>query len=347
MSACPTCGIQLRDGAKFCAGCGRPTPSAAALAEIAAARSAAAGTPSPSVLTESTPTAAAPVPARESRNRLVVPAAILAVAIAVTGYLVFSHGRTTTSETTAKTVTSSDIKPTTTKPATTTTTALIAKSATAKPATTAAAAATSALTTAAPATTATTASGSGLSPAKATPVARALSPNAVAAIDGCVSPDATDASGNVVTYGAENAVDGRADTAWRCPGSPGGGGRYGLSVTFTRPVSLRRVAAIPGYAKFDNRYPTLDRFVQNNRVAIATWTCLDDAGKSSAVQERFDQSRASQPIDVTWERCTTVSLEITAVYPGVVQNLPDPPGTQEAKDETPVSELEFVGWESA
>lgn len=178
------------------------------------------------------------------------------------------------------------------------------------------------------------------------PAERALTPSAIVAMADCVSPDANDASNNPVVYWPANAIDGRAETAWRCPGSPSSGESIGLISTFERPMSLRQVGAIPGYAKSDSRYPTLDRFVQNNRVAQATWTCTSDTGQTATANQTFLDNRPLQLVAVTWDRCVEVRFTVTSVYPARAQDLPDPPGPQDAMDQTAVSELKFVGWES-
>jgi hypothetical protein len=183
-------------------------------------------------------------------------------------------------------------------------------------------------------------------PAASHPAERNLRPSAIVAIADCVSPDANDASNNPVVYWPENAIDGRPETAWRCPGSPGSFDSMGLVSAFDRPMSLRQVGAIPGYAKSDSRYPTLDRFVQNNRVAQVTWTCTSDTGQTYTTDQTFVDSRPMQLVAVIWDRCVNVRFGITSVYPARAQDLPDPPGLQDAMDETAVSELKFVGWES-
>jgi hypothetical protein len=125
MSACLTCGVELRDGAKFCAGCGRSVPSAAALLEIAATRETAPGASVPS-----RPPGPALVHPRDGRSRLIAPAVILALGLAGTGYLVWSRGQKNESTKTSRPPTGSSVaapeKFTTTAASPATTTAVAA-----------------------------------------------------------------------------------------------------------------------------------------------------------------------------------------------------------------------------
>ena len=155
---------------------------------------------------------------------------------------------------------------------------------------------------------------------------------------------AQDATGNAVTYEAARAYDGDAGTAWRCPESPGSGRRFGLELVFSSPTSVRSVGAIPGYSKIDARYSTLDRFVQNNRVTSAKWTCTTAAGETFSIKQAFQvTSRSLQRQVVKWEKCTRITFEVLDVVAGITQDVPGV-GPQVPRDATPISELEVQGW---
>ena len=161
-------------------------------------------------------------------------------------------------------------------------------------------------------------------PTPATAAAVRLQPASIAALDGCVGSSSTDAFGAVTTFVAANAYDGDPVTAWRCKGSPASGGAYGLVLTFDAPVEVRPIGAVPGYAKRDPRYAILDRFVQNNRVARAQWTCRTDAGRELSVAANYVDQPQMQTLAVQWSRGTTITFRATEARPGQAQDLPNP-----------------------
>ena len=84
--------------------------------------------------------------------------------------------------------------------------------------------------------------------------------------------------------------------------------------------------------------------MQNNRVTRAQWTCRTDAGPELSVAASYVDQPQMQTIVVQWSRCTTITFRATEARPGEAQDLPNPPGPQEAFDFTAVSELLVSGF---
>ena len=64
----------------------------------------------------------------------------------------------------------------------------------------------------------------------------------------CISSSRPDADGHYFTYGAEKAIDGHNDTAWRCDGDGVG---KSLTISFQDEVTLTSIGMIPGFTKTD------------------------------------------------------------------------------------------------
>ena len=149
----------------------------------------------------------------------------------------------------------------------------------------------------------------------------------------CIAPPSADAAGTTQTYEPAKAVDGRKDTAWRCPGDATG---RTLTIGFGGPVQLTSVGLIPGYDKID---PTdsADRFVQGRTVTRVRWT-FDDG---STVQATPNGERSM--------RTTPVAVRITTVRMTILETRPGTPVTNtagvilDAVDTTAVSEVAFSG----
>lgn len=127
----------------------------------------------------------------------------------------------------------------------------------------------------------------------------------------CTAPPGTDSAGRTVTYVPQNAIDGKADTAWRCPGAAVG---ERLVLRLARDTDVAEVGLIPGYAKTDPESGA-DRYAENNRVTRVRWTF----GDGVTVVQRLDpdpSSRAIQMVRVPRTTTDTVTLEILAVKPG-------------------------------
>ncbi|HEX2298903.1 MAG TPA: discoidin domain-containing protein, partial [Pseudonocardiaceae bacterium] len=109
--------------------------------------------------------------------------------------------------------------------------------------------------------------------------------------------------GTTVTYGPENAVDGAADTAWRCDGT-GAGER--LEVSFPEQRTLTSVGLLPGYAKTD-AYDGTDRYTQNRRISAVRYT-FDDG---SSVVQNFDTGTYRSLQTIALPNVSTSHLTIT------------------------------------
>lgn len=127
----------------------------------------------------------------------------------------------------------------------------------------------------------------------------------------CTERPAYDAAGHRVRYGARNTVDGRARTAWRCPGTA-----IGQTLHFRVPRH-RRIAAVgllPGYAKTDPR-SHVDRYAQDNRITRVRWTLPD--GRSYVQRLRpSKRDRTLRQLRVPPSRGGRVLLRILAVKRG-------------------------------
>jgi hypothetical protein len=148
----------------------------------------------------------------------------------------------------------------------------------------------------------------------------------------CVSQPSQDAAGNPTSYEPAQAVDGRADTAWRCDGDGVG---QTLEIRFRAPHDVSTVGLIPGLAKTDPSDGT-DRYAQDRRIAAVRYT-FDDG---SSVVQRFDTSpgnRSMQSMQVPRVRTAHVSLTILESVPG------SPVNGQPPVDKVAVSEVAFSG----
>jgi hypothetical protein len=101
------------------------------------------------------------------------------------------------------------------------------------------------------------------------PWRRAVHPVAVRRVRAnCRSEPSIDAGGRRVHYWADNVLDAKARTAWRCDGA----GR-GVTLRFTLPRQVRvaGVGLVPGYAKTDP-VNGADRYAQNRRIERVRWS---------------------------------------------------------------------------
>lgn len=158
----------------------------------------------------------------------------------------------------------------------------------------------------------------------AAPASQVLRPESVTA--SCQAPAGQDSVGATVTYEPERTLDGRGETAWRCPGSAVG---ERLTYDFGRPVTLVSVALVPGYDKIDDT-DGLDRFTENRTVTAVTWRFDDGATHRQDIgvpQRTLTVSSLATPV-----RTTRVVLEISGT------------GNNGARrDFTPISDVGFVG----
>lgn len=127
---------------------------------------------------------------------------------------------------------------------------------------------------------------------------------------GCTAPPGVDSAGNSVRYGADNAVDGVPDTAWRCPGSAHG---VTMVLDLGHPVRIGEVGLIPGYAKTDP-VSHLNRYSENNRITRVRWSI----GGTDVVQH-LDGSptmRGMHLLRIPPTTASSVRLQIQQVAPG-------------------------------
>lgn len=121
------------------------------------------------------------------------------------------------------------------------------------------------------------------------------------------APDATDASGDVVTYSVQNTVDGDPTTAWRTPGSG-----VGETITFEfaeGPVVITEVGLIPGYAKVDPVDGT-DRFFENRRIRAVEWA-FDGATTQGQAFSEDPTVQFTEIASVPTESITLTIMETT------------------------------------
>jgi hypothetical protein len=168
------------------------------------------------------------------------------------------------------------------------------------------------------------ASSSATATAGATPSAP-VRPTSVTAT--CQAPAGVDAAGATITYEPGLTLDGRADTAWRCPGSAVG---TRLVYEFAGPVTITSVALVPGYAKVDLSDGT-DRFAENRTVTAVSWTFTGGESHVQRITAPQPSLTASKLPDEV--RTTRVVLEITGT------------GNDAAvRDFTAISDVAFTGY---
>jgi hypothetical protein len=137
----------------------------------------------------------------------------------------------------------------------------------------------------------------------------AVSVDAIAA--DCTAPPSRDSAGRKVTYVPANATDGKADTAWRCPGTAVG---EQLTLRLGGETDVAEVGLVPGYAKTDPE-SGVDRYAENNRITRVRWTL----GDGESFVQRLDpnaSSRALQLLRVPRTVTDTITLEILRVARG-------------------------------
>jgi hypothetical protein len=159
-------------------------------------------------------------------------------------------------------------------------------------------------------------------PATTPPVPTALAPDAVTA--SATAKNGHDSQGNVVEYGAENTLDGVAETAWRVEGDGVG---ETLTFSWSQPIHLTAISLIPGYAKQD--VDGTDRFRQNRRVRVVR--VHFDSG-APPVELSFDDEPVPQRRALNAD-AASVTVEILATRKGS----PD-------RDYAAISEVGFEGY---
>lgn len=123
----------------------------------------------------------------------------------------------------------------------------------------------------------------------------------------CQSDPSRDASGARVGYEPEFAVDGNADSAWRCPGDGVG---ETLVIDLGGPVRVAELGVVPGYAKTDATDGT-DRYAENRRLTAIRWR-FDDG---TTIEQQLDpdpELRDLQAIRIPVTTSERVTLEIVS-----------------------------------
>jgi hypothetical protein len=123
----------------------------------------------------------------------------------------------------------------------------------------------------------------------------------------CQSEPSRDVSGVRVTYEPELAVDGKTDSAWRCPGDGMG---ETLVVDLGGPVRVAELGLVPGYAKTDATDGT-DRYAENRRITAVRWR-LDDG---STIDQQLDpdpELRDLQTMRIPVATSQRVAMEIVS-----------------------------------
>jgi len=163
-------------------------------------------------------------------------------------------------------------------------------------------------------------------PAKAEPVDLTREVEATAPK---TAPPSTDSSGNQVTYGAGQMLDGVPETCWRMPGDG-----TGSTLTFALPhkAEITELGLINGYAKTaQDASGPLDWYHGNRRILRVVWT-FDDG---TEISQDLADTTSMQTIEVDHVRTGTVTMTLAEV---------SPPGTgRAARDYTAISDVSVLG----
>ncbi|MBI2168031.1 MAG: protein kinase [Actinobacteria bacterium] len=138
------------------------------------------------------------------------------------------------------------------------------------------------------------------------------------------APPGIDSTGARVTYGAELAIDGLTDTAWRTEGDGVG---ETLVIGFDGFVHVTSVGLLPGYDKVDENDGT-DRFLQNRRVVTVRYHF--DGRDPVTAQFRDERTIQFTEIDAVTQGLTIEIMETTEVF---------------ERDFTAISEIQILGTE--
>ncbi|MCL2614580.1 MAG: hypothetical protein FWD95_15310 [Nocardioidaceae bacterium] len=139
------------------------------------------------------------------------------------------------------------------------------------------------------------------------------------------APAGVDLSGHRVTFGSGNLLDGDPTTAWRVAGDASG---RSITITFDKPVTIRSVGLINGYAK---KYPGYDGYRLNRRVTAVRWVLED----GTTLDQTLTDDRTMQSIRVRARPTRSLKLEIESVTP--------PGRGKDGKDYTAISEIGLKG----
>jgi hypothetical protein len=141
-----------------------------------------------------------------------------------------------------------------------------------------------------------------------TPWVGQVTPATVTVVEAsCQSDPSRDASGAQVTYEPQLAVDGKTDSAWRCPGD--GVGEI-LVVDLGESIRVAQLGMVPGYAKTDAVDGT-DRYAENRRLTAVRWR-FDDG---TTIDQQLDpdaELRDMQTIRIPVVTSQRVAMEIVS-----------------------------------
>lgn len=140
------------------------------------------------------------------------------------------------------------------------------------------------------------------------------------------APPSQDSLGSTTTFEPTNAIDSQPETAWRVAGD--GRGQW-IELSFSRPVEVRQVQILPGYAKIDPSNG-VDRFAQNRRVQRVRLEFSD----GSNVEAEFADIPELQAVPVSVAQTTFVRIVILATIP---------PRLADGREFTPISEIVVRG----
>jgi hypothetical protein len=156
----------------------------------------------------------------------------------------------------------------------------------------------------------------------------AEAPRVTAAYASCTAAGSKDPAGTPTSYEAGRAVDGQADTAWRCDGDGVG---QSIQLDLARPSTITGVGIVPGYAKTDPSDAT-DRYRQNRRISSVRY----EFDNGTSIDQRLDTSpgsRQMQSIPIGPVVTSHVRVVILGSDPG------GPSATQPAAEKIAVSEI--------
>ncbi|MPZ62614.1 MAG: hypothetical protein GEU93_15240 [Propionibacteriales bacterium] len=121
----------------------------------------------------------------------------------------------------------------------------------------------------------------------------------------CRAPDGVDAGGKKVRYVADNMLDRKRATAWRCNGAGRG---VTLVIRLGGRTEVASVGLVPGYAKTDPVDNT-NRYRENRRISKVRWTF----GNGAWIEQRFNTSpndRSLQTMRIPAVKTGKVSITI-------------------------------------
>jgi len=145
------------------------------------------------------------------------------------------------------------------------------------------------------------------------------------------APANNDVTGELVTFVADNLLDGDPTTTWRVAGDATGSV---LRFTFPDEVTITGVGMFNGYAKtsLDDSGQEFDWYHGNRRVLAADWVI----GGQTFPQTLADTT-AFHPLDIEPTQTTSVELRLVEVSP--------PGAGPNGRDYTAISGVSFGGFE--